>query len=84
MKIKACPACGLEVSQTCYHDGEDIPAVEMNIENAVKLTREYIVDMEEQVKLAKANLSKYQIQLMRYLIRLTSPNEITARCRLEE
>lgn len=30
--VRACPVCGIEVWNTCYHDGHDIPAIEMPFE----------------------------------------------------
>lgn len=30
--VRACPWCGNEVWGTCYHDGNDVPAVEMPFE----------------------------------------------------
>jgi hypothetical protein len=59
MKIKACPVCGQEVERSCYHDGEDVRSVEMDISSAAQLVREYIVFVNQIIESAKYDLRKY-------------------------
>lgn len=39
--VIACPECGVEVENTCYHDGEDLPSVPMTLDAAILIRRDY-------------------------------------------
>lgn len=56
MNVKACPVCGQEVLNTCYHEGDDVEAIKMPIEQAIDLTKEW-------VKSLKYALESYEEQL---------------------
>ena len=61
--VKACPVCGNEVLNTCFHDGEDISSVEMPVIRAAELVVNYITQLEVDLEESKDELKKYQSKL---------------------
>jgi len=58
--IKACPICGMEVVNSCYHavqgNGEDYSSKFMPVEKALQLARAYFEECRNEYEYAEANL----------------------------
>jgi hypothetical protein len=56
--VHACPVCGNELLHTCYHEGEDIPAVDMDAEKAAALRREALACQLEAVPITDEMIAR--------------------------
>lgn len=63
-KVKACPQCGLNYQEYCYHysvsDGYKVESVETAPEEAIKILERHIWQLESDVESAKDNLNFYR------------------------
>ena len=60
VSIHACPVCGMPLMHSCFHDGDDVQAVDMEPTRAAKILRETISEMEERIDQYKEALRRVE------------------------
>ena len=60
MIVTACPRCGIQVLNHCFHDDESIMSQEMPVEQAISLLESTIEEAEFSLKACKNGLERYQ------------------------
>ena len=64
--VMACPECGLPVLHSCYHEGETIRSVEMQIAAAIELADKHIEYLNSQLEDAKEQRQQLIASMMQF------------------
>lgn len=60
MLVRACPICGIDVINHCFHDEETVLARDMSLDHATALLKDTIADMESAIDAYKDRLRRYE------------------------
>ena len=58
--VHACPQCGKQYMTHCHHGGQNVNARFMKVEEAKKIVKRTIVDLESDIDEFRLQLAKYE------------------------